>query len=111
MERKNDRIAKGKSDSVAKEFAKNLRKDYLGAKIILFGSRASGNFLEDSDYDFIIVSEKFEGKKFFNRMEGIYDYWHSKEAIEPLCYTPKEFSEKSKRIGIVREAVEKGIAL
>lgn len=29
--------------------------------------------------------------------------------LEALCYTPKEFAEKSGRIGIVREAVRTGI--
>ena len=31
---------------------------FPAGKIILFGSRAKGNFSEDSDYDFIIITEK-----------------------------------------------------
>gem|GEM_PF-4438397 len=31
--------------------------------------------------------------------------------LVPLCYTPEEFEEKKKEIGIVRQAVEEGIDL
>lgn len=97
-----------KTVKIVAAFAKRLKKDFSDAKIILFGSRARGEQLLDSDYDFIIVSKSFEGTPFYERMEKIYDYWEEKQAIEPLCYTPKEFEEKKEQIGIVQQAIKNG---
>ncbi|MDI6736356.1 MAG: hypothetical protein QME42_09245 [bacterium] len=33
------------------------------------------------------------------------------EVVDALCYTPEEFERKKQEIGVVREAVEKGIRL
>jgi len=38
------------------------------ARIFLFGSRARGNHLKDSDYDLIVVSSRFEGIPFTKRI-------------------------------------------
>lgn len=86
MERKTNR-------KVIQEFAVKLRKDFKDAKVILFGSRAGNDYLIESDYDLIIVSKKFEGTKFYNRTEKMYDYWKEKQALEALCYAPKEFKK------------------
>jgi len=92
-------------------FIKRVKAKYIGCKIILFGSRARGDFLADSDYDFIIISERFEGTKFAERIERIQALWKGHLDIEPLCYTPAEFDEKKHEIGIVSEAERSGIAL
>jgi len=102
MERKTNR-------KIIKEFAEKVRRDFKDAKVILFGSRAGKDFLLDSDFDVLVVSKKFEGKKFFERTEKMYDYWKEKQALEALCYTPKEFNEKSIQAGIVQQAVKTGI--
>ncbi len=100
-----------KTIKIVAAFAKRLKKDFLDAKIILFGSRATGEQLLDSDYDFIIISKNFEGTPFYERMEKIYDYWEEKQAIEPLCYTPKEVLKKKKLIGIVQQAMKNCIKI
>ncbi|HHT9135530.1 MAG TPA: nucleotidyltransferase domain-containing protein [Candidatus Avalokitesvara rifleensis] len=49
-----------KSDQITKQLAKTLREK-LGGEIqgiILFGSRARGDFYEDSDYDVIVLVNK-----------------------------------------------------
>src|SRR3989344_6197064 len=102
----------GKTDKqIIAAFAHKVKKDFSDARIILFGSRAKGEALEESDYDFIIVSKKFEGTNFFTRMEKMYDYWNERQQLESLCYTPEEFEEKAKLIGIVSEAVATGSAI
>ena len=53
-----------KVDKVSVEFAERTRsrlKNHL-KKIILFGSRARGDFYEGSDYDFLIVLDEREKK-------------------------------------------------
>jgi predicted nucleotidyltransferase len=47
------------SDKIAREFAAEIRQQ-IGSKIkkiILYGSRARGNFWEWSDFDFVIIIE------------------------------------------------------
>lgn len=79
---------------------------------LLFGSRARGDELVDSDYDVVLVSPDFEGVFFSRRSALMYDFWeHWPIEIEPLCYTPEEFETKKKQLGIVNEAVKEGIPL
>ena len=99
------------SIKVAKKFGKKIKRKFDVKNLILFGSRARGDNLKYSDYDFIIVSNKFKGKKFVLRASDLYDYWNEKQDLEVICYTPKEFERKKKQIGIVKTAVEKGIEI
>ncbi|VVC00567.1 Nucleotidyltransferase domain protein [uncultured archaeon] len=92
-------------------FIKRVKAKYRDSKIILFGSRARGEHLEDSDYDFIIISQKFTGIGFADRIEQIQSLWTRHADVEPLCYTPEEFNEKKGEIGIVKEAARQGIVL
>lgn len=96
---------------IARKFARRLMNNYTIKKIILFGSRARGDHLRMSDFDFIIVSPDFEGVHIIKRMASIYKYWDESYDIEPLCYTFEEFEEKKKEIGIVSEAVKEGIEI
>jgi len=99
----------GKTDiEVMEGFFKRVKSDFADAQILLFGSRAKGSALEESDFDIIIVSKGFEKMRFFDRAVKIYDYWKEKKPLEAFCYTPKEFEEKRKRIGMVKEAAETG---
>lgn len=96
---------------IARRFTRRLMNKYTIRKVILFGSRARGDHLKMSDFDFIIVSPDFEGIHFLKRMSSIYEYWDEQYDIEPLCYTPEEFEEKRKEIGIISEAVKEGIEI
>jgi len=100
-----------RSIEIARSFAGRLRKKIKVNKLILFGSRARGDHLANSDYDFIIVSEYFKNKRFIFRAAEIYDYWEAQEDIEPICYTSEEFERKKKQIGLVKEAIKDGIEL
>ena len=99
------------SVKIAKKFAEKIKKKFKVEKIILFGSRARGDNLKYSDYDFIIVSNDFQNKPFILRASYLYDYWNEKVDMEPICYTPKEFEKKKKQIGIVSQAVKEGIEI
>ncbi|MHA1269162.1 MAG: nucleotidyltransferase domain-containing protein [Candidatus Helarchaeota archaeon] len=95
----------------AKKFAKKLRLKFPNAEIIFYGSRVKNNFLVDSDFDFIIISDSFNNINFYERISIIYDIWDEDYDIEPLCYTKEEFQKKKKQISIVREALSYGIVL
>ncbi|BDH80138.1 nucleotidyltransferase [Methanothermobacter tenebrarum] len=92
-------------------FLSQVKRKFKPDLILLFGSRARGEHLEDSDYDIIIVSEKFRNMNFLRRIEKIIEYWDAKVNIDVLPYTPEEFEIKKKEIGIVQEAIKEGIRL
>lgn len=96
-----------KESDKLRAFASNVKKDYPDANILLFGSRARNEFLENSDYDVIVISNGFKGIHFFKRIEKMYDYWAYPENLDIFCYTPQEFEEKKSRIGFVSEALRK----
>lgn len=99
-----------KADLKIRAFVDKIRGVFNLKKVLLFGSRARGDFLEDSDYDVLIVSDDFKGKVFSKRISEMYDYWdYFPLDIEPLCYTVKEFEKMRERIGIVQQALEEGI--
>lgn len=100
-----------KTTAIAKRFAMRIKKVYAPEKIILFGSRAREDNFKTSDFDFIIVSKKFAGIPFMQRLPGMYDYWDENVDIEAICYTPEEFIRKSKEHGVVRKAIKEGIEL
>jgi len=93
-------------------FVKKIKKAFKIDKAILFGSRARGDYLEDSDYDIILVSPDFENVFFTSRISRLYRFWdYFPIEIEPLCYTPKEFERMKKRVGIVQQALKEGVEL
>jgi len=105
-------MGKGKiKDKAVKKFVERLKKQFNVERVILFGSRARGEALKDSDYDFIVVSKRFKGMFFTDRISLLYDLWDSEAPLEALCYTPEEFEKKCNEISIVREAVKRGIRL
>ena len=100
----------GKKDlEIVKKFKEKLLKKIPVKKIILFGSRANGNVHEWSDFDIIIVSDNFKGKKSFKRGVGFYAYWKENYPVDFLCYTSEEFEKLKNKITIVKTAVEEGI--
>ncbi|MFA5381997.1 MAG: nucleotidyltransferase domain-containing protein [Candidatus Micrarchaeia archaeon] len=92
-------------------FIKNLKQDYSDAIVYLFGSRARGDELKDSDYDIFIISDKFKNQKFVKRLEKIQEYWTLPQLLESLCYTKEEFQEKMKQINIVSHGMKDAIKL
>lgn len=89
-------------------FVSKVKIEFAPKKIILFGSRARGDDWTTSDYDFIIVSSKFEGMHWLNRISKITKLWDSLSDIDVLPYTPKEFQNKSKNSSTVRKALKEG---
>jgi hypothetical protein len=96
-------------DERVKVFAAKVREAMPDARIIWFGSRARGDHLEHSDYDFIVVSEAFGGIRFWQRPRLLYEYWEHGADLEALCYTPDELARKAGEINIVSEALKEGL--
>ena len=92
-------------------FKKRLAKTMDVEKMILFGSHARRQAGQSSDVDLILVSNDFESQRFRFRPLQLYKYWSLRLPVDFLCYTPKEFEERSRRITIVREALSHGIEI
>ena len=104
-------MGKAKTDKIVREFVKRVKGGFGAEKIIFFGSRARGDHLATSDYDFIVVSGRFRGIHFLSRPAAVYRAVLDLPAsFDIICYTPEEFERKKRQLGMVREAVMQGTA-
>lgn len=94
-----------------RQFRDKISKNHKIKAVILFGSRLTTEANEDSDIDLIVVGEEFRGKDALKRSPFLYLEWDLDYPVDFLCYTPEEFEVEKKQVGIVREAVEKGIEI
>ncbi|MBI2597841.1 MAG: nucleotidyltransferase domain-containing protein [Candidatus Diapherotrites archaeon] len=90
-----------------------IKKQFKPTIVKLFGSRTGKDYLKDSDWDLLIVSEKFEGTPYRERIDKILELSDKPigQDIEPFCYTPKEINERKKQLGIINTALKTGIDL
>jgi hypothetical protein len=92
-------------------FLRRLDRQYRPAQVLLFGSRARGQARLDSDIDLLIVSDAFEGVPWIERVVRVCRLGDGDIALEPFCYTTREFAVRSKQITIVREAARTGVPI
>ena len=71
----------------------------------LFGSRARGDYLEESDWDVMLISPEFAGIPFPERPTMVLQRIPLRR-VELLCYTEEEFQRRVEDIGIVAEAAK-----
>jgi len=92
-------------------FKEKINKEIPIHKMILFGSRAYGKPHKWSDFDLMVISTKFKGKKTYKRARRLYDYWNLDYPVDFLCFTPEEFNKLKKQTIIVKQAIKKGIEI
>ena len=100
-----------RQDERLREFIGRVKEKFKPEKVLLFGSRARGEHLDDSDYDILIVSERFRGQEFKERIIEAYGLIDKPLNVEILCYTPEEFERRSKELCIVKKAAEEGVPI
>ncbi|MBS3099039.1 nucleotidyltransferase domain-containing protein [Candidatus Pacearchaeota archaeon] len=100
-----------KNLKIVKRFNKKLKKSYDIELFILFGSRARGNFSQDSDFDIIVVSKDFIKYPAYKRSTNAYLEWTEDYPLEIFCYTPEEFEKIKKKSRVIREAIKEGIEI
>ncbi|MCR4405221.1 MAG: nucleotidyltransferase domain-containing protein [Candidatus Acetothermia bacterium] len=94
----------GLEGELAEEFRKfreALAREFKVERLILFGSRARGDHLKDSDIDLVIISPDFRGLNFLERVRRVARLWDGALRLEPLCYTPEEFDRRKGELSIV----------
>jgi len=93
-----------KVEQALNHLAKNLRENIGAVDVYLFGSFARGDWLEDSDVDILVVSEKFEGISMPERINAVRKLATGSLAFEILAYTPKELEEVLERSLVLQDA-------
>jgi len=95
----------------AARYLPRLRRRYRPELVLVFGSRAGGEALAESDLDLLVVSERFRGVSFLERASVLLTDLDLPFSADVLCYTPEEFARKRREHGIVRLALEEGLRL
>ncbi len=96
-------------DSKLNFFVSDIKRAFKDAKILLFGSRATGNARVDSDYDLIIISNAFKNTPRPNRAYLVWSKTNSLIIADLLCYTAKEFKPSSQNSVILQDALKHAI--
>lgn len=92
-----------------KDFLTKVNESFDPEFVLLFGSRARKDELKGSDFDILVVSKKFEGIHFLERLFMLYQLWDYDYDLDILGYTPEEFTRKEEEIGIVKQAIKEGV--
>ncbi|VVB61007.1 Nucleotidyltransferase domain protein [uncultured archaeon] len=90
---------------------KKIKMKYRDAKILLFGSRARGDYLESSDYDLLVLSDDFENMPFRKRLDEIYELVDRAVNVEIICLTHKEFNKRRNELSIIKEIAKEGLVV
>ncbi len=103
---------------ILRKFVSKVKERFPDAQVILFGSRVKKEFLKDSDFDIVIISDSFKDIHFLKRLEILnrmwYDCWKKEESFigaDILAYTYEEFEKKKQKICIIKEVLKEGILL
>jgi hypothetical protein len=78
-------------------------------KVILFGSRVSGDAGRDSDLDAVIVAESFLNVPRLKRMPLVMKEAPFVKHVDYLCYTPEEFERIKDQSMILIDALAHGV--
>jgi len=92
------------ADKILTRFRRSLRAEYSDAQAYLFGSHADGTMVEDSDFDIVVISDRFRGQSYVSRVAAIRQLAPEEKAFEILAYTPAEFREALGRSVAIQDA-------
>ena len=81
------------------------------ARVLLFGSRATGDAREESDLDVIVISEHFRDVRFLKRMEMLLKIARFPKHVDYLCYTSEEFERIKGTSSLIQSAMKQWIEI
>jgi predicted nucleotidyltransferase len=92
---------------ITQQFKKNLEFQGIRVqKIILFGSYANGNAHDGSDIDLVVLSDDFENKNYWERIDLLTEAIYS--VFAPIEATALTFSEWDKGERNINEYAKNG---
>ncbi|OGS49661.1 MAG: hypothetical protein A3K65_06840 [Euryarchaeota archaeon RBG_16_68_12] len=94
-----------------RRFLGRLQRELHPQVVLLFGSRARGDHRPDSDYDLLVVSNRFRRVPWVQRAALVTVLWDLPLDVEPICLTPAEYRRRRNEISIIGEAVREGVAV
>lgn len=92
-------------------FIRKVEVRFKPEKIILFGSRARGDYFKDSDYDILIIANSFKKMGLHDRSVSVYHLKNVPVGMDIICLTPEEFEQKKKQFGTIQQAAKEGIEI
>ena len=101
-------------DTVLTRFAERLRDEAGAERVLLFGSHARGTATPESDYDFIVVSDRFGAISQLKRPVALYRLFTQvggNASIDLICLTPEEFEQARRQITLVSAVLPEAIDL
>jgi len=104
MKQKNDRWV----ERFKKEVLPVVLHECQPEKVVLFGSRVTGEANEESDLDVIVVAKIFEHIPFIRRMAFMLKKVRFTKHIDFLCYAPQEFERIQRTSAVLQDALQHG---
>ena len=100
-------------DTVSKSFSEIVRSGLKGhlKKVVLFGSRARGDFAEGSDYDFLVIVDKREKKIQETVLDACVEIMNRYYALVGCIVCDEKEWERKKRFPIGLNILKEGIEL
>jgi uncharacterized protein len=100
-------------DNISEEFARIVRdklKNHLN-KIVLFGSRARGDYKEGADYDFLVIVDRREKKIQETVLDACVEIMNRYYALIGCIVCDNEEWENKKKFPIGLNILKEGIEL
>jgi len=100
-------------EKLISSYVERLNQHIRVSRVLVFGSRARGDFEDSSDLDLLIISPDFEGMYLEDRCKLLLKCWgrenYLKLRINAYGYTPKEFNKAKSCDPLVRKALRDGV--
>ena len=95
--------------TILKKYVAELERDNIHLKaVVLFGSYATGRYEEFSDIDVALVSDDFQGVRFFDRERIRKPTLATDYRISPLPFRSEDFKEGNL---FVKEILKTGVKI
>jgi hypothetical protein len=104
-------MAMDRQTAKAIKYLRQICRRFKPVEVWVFGSRVRGDWMEYSDLDVIIVSDRFEKVTWPDRGSMVLRSIKGACKIQPFCYTPREFRKKRKQLGIIRNGMRYAIRI